>query len=149
VTRYSHRQRSRWTGFVGIPFAVLMLSVAVFGDPLPWLARVSFVGGALLLAWTMGNFSRLTVEVAGTIMVAFGRGWPRRTIDPSTVTATRVVRNSLWHGWGIRFIRRGSLWNVWGLDAVELDLLNGRRFRIGTDEPQPLLTAIRSVTAGR
>ena len=146
MTRYSHTQRSRWTALVGIPFAVLMLTVAVFGDPLPWLARVSFVGGALLLAWTMGNFSRLTVEVAGTITVAFGRGWPRRSIDPSTVQATRIVRNSMWYGWGIRWIRKGSLWNVWGLDAVELDLAQGRRFRIGTDEPEALLVAIRSVT---
>jgi hypothetical protein len=146
MIRYAHTQRSRWTALVGVPFAVLMLTVAVFGDPMPWLARASFVGGALLLAWTMGNFSRLTVEVAGTIAVAFGRGWPRRTIDPSTVTASRIVRNSPWYGWGIRWIRKGSLWNVWGLDAVELDLAGGRRFRIGTDEPEGLLAAIRSVT---
>ncbi|HSD26575.1 MAG TPA: hypothetical protein VLL75_04680, partial [Vicinamibacteria bacterium] len=34
------------------------------------------------------------------------------------------------------------LWNVSGLDAVELALPEGKRFRIGTDEPGPLAGAI-------
>jgi hypothetical protein len=32
--------------------------------------------------------------------------------------------------------------NVGGLDAVGLELTSGRRFRIGTDEPERLLHAI-------
>lgn len=36
-----------------------------------------------------------------------------------------------------------AVWNVWGLDAVELQLRNGTRFRIGTDQPQELLNALR------
>lgn len=39
------------------------------------------------------------------------------------------------HGW---------LFNVSGLDAVELELINNRRFRIGTDEPQRLIAAIQT-----
>jgi hypothetical protein len=34
------------------------------------------------------------------------------------------------------------VWNVSGLDAVELTLRSGRRFRIGTDEPEELAKAI-------
>ena len=59
------------------------------------------------------------------------------------ILTARAVRNSPAHGWGIRYIHRGRLWNVWGLDAVELQLRNGTRFRIGTDEPQALLNALR------
>ena len=35
------------------------------------------------------------------------------------------------------------LWNVSGLQAVELVLNNGKRFRIGTDEPENLVNAIQ------
>jgi len=47
------------------------------------------------------------------------------------ILTARAVRNSPAYGWGIRYIHRGRLWNVWGLDAVELQLKNGTRFRIG------------------
>jgi len=145
MTRYSHTQRSRWLAFIAVPFGLLMVGIAVFGEPVPAPVRAAFIAVALVFAWIMVNFSRLSVEVTEEIVVRFGRRWPRRTIDPSAITATRVVRNSPWYGWGIRWIRKGSLWNVWGLDAVELDLTNGRRFRIGTDEPDELLAAIRAL----
>jgi hypothetical protein len=40
---------------------------------------------------------------------------------------------------------QGWLWNVSGIDAVELTMKNGDRFRIGTDEPEKLVTAIEAV----
>jgi hypothetical protein len=43
---------------------------------------------------------------------------------------------------GIRLSPGGVLWNVSGLDAVELSLDGGRRFRVGTDEPRALAAAI-------
>jgi hypothetical protein len=36
------------------------------------------------------------------------------------------------------------LFNVSGLDAVEVELVDGKRIRIGTDEPQALVAAIRA-----
>jgi hypothetical protein len=59
----------------------------------------------------------------------------------------RAVRNRWFYGWGIRLTPHGWMFNVSGLDAVELDLPNGRRFRNGTDEPERLLAAIRQATA--
>jgi hypothetical protein len=38
------------------------------------------------------------------------------------------------------------MFNVSGLDAVELELISGKRFRIGTDHPEGLETAIRQAT---
>jgi len=38
---------------------------------------------------------------------------------------------------------RRWLWNISGLDGVELALVSGRRFRIGTDEPKQLAAAIQ------
>ena len=88
-------------------------------------------------------FSKLTVTVgAGSLDVVFGFGWPRRTMDLSEIVAVRQVRNAPYHGWGVRRIRGGWMYNVWGLDAVELDLTSGKKFRIGTDDPARLLVAL-------
>lgn len=146
MIRYSHQQRSRATAAVGLPFGVVMVATAVFAEPLPLIARTAYVGGAVVLVWLLVNFSRLTVEITGEIRVFFGRGWPRRTVESGEVSGARTVRNSWVLGWGIRWIPHGSLWNVWGLDAVELSLASGKVFRIGTDEPEALHAAVRSVT---
>ena len=54
----------------------------------------------------------------------------------------RAVRNPWYTGWGIRLGPGYVLWNVSGRGAVELDLASGRRFRVGTDEPAALVSAI-------
>lgn len=40
-------------------------------------------------------------------------------------------------------VMQGWLYNVEGLGATELRMRNGRRYRIGTDEPERLETAIK------
>jgi hypothetical protein len=35
------------------------------------------------------------------------------------------------------------LWNVSGYQAVELTLNNGKRFRLGSDEPEALVNALQ------
>ena len=39
------------------------------------------------------------------------------------------------------------MYDIWGLDAVELDLQSGKKFRIGTDEPDALIAALTSHTS--
>ena len=87
--------------------------------------------------------ARLTATVDdATIAASFGWGWPRRRIAVTDVVDAGLVRNSWWHGWGIRKVRRGWMFNNAGRDAVELTLVSGRVFRIGTDQPGELLAAI-------
>ena len=59
------------------------------------------------------------------------------------------MRNLWYYGWGIRYTPHGWLFNVSGLDAVELELKNGRTWRVGTDEPVELLAAIQAAAEGR
>lgn len=90
--------------------------------------------------------ARLTATVDdATIVASFGWGWPRRRIAVADVVDAGLVRNSWWHGWGIRKVRRGWMFNNAGRDAVELSLVSGRVFRIGTDQPGELLAAIDGV----
>jgi hypothetical protein len=92
--------------------------------------------------------NRLTVAVAdGEVRTAFGWGWPSRTLAVAEITAFRSVRNRWFYGWGIRKVPGGWMYNVWGLDAIELDLRSGKRFRIGADQPEALMSAISAHTS--
>ena len=107
--------------------------------------RVALVGGisVLFIALLVTTFNRLTVTVgSGEVRSSFGWGWPRRVIALRDITGFQVVRNRWYYGWGIRWVPRGSMFNVWGLDAVELLLASGRRFRIGSDQPHDLAAAL-------
>jgi len=116
-------------------------SVALF-----FLARVSpFAFGIVLLVFL--GFGALAVSIDHShIVIRFGvpplLGWFRKRVSLDTVQDYRTVRNSWLHGFGIRYIGNGWLYNVAGLDAVELRLTNGRRLRVGTDEPNALAAAI-------
>ena len=124
---------------LGAAFITLAMLLTASGTiPLP--ALVVFVMTAVALSL----FSWLTVEIdKGVITCRFGVGLIRKTIPLSDVDRARAVLNSWWVGWGIRWIPgRYWVWNVSGFQAVELTMKDGRRFRIGTDEPEALVHAI-------
>jgi hypothetical protein len=102
------------------------------------------VGVGSLLSVVLFLFSSLTVEVrSGTVFVRFGPGIIHKEIRLSEITEARPVINPWMAGWGIRWLPgHYVMWNVSGLRAVELTLTDGKRFRIGTDEPEKLATAI-------
>jgi hypothetical protein len=75
----------------------------------------------------------------------FGVGAIRKRIALNEIRAYRCVRNPWYYGWGIHFVPGGTLYNVSGLSAVDLLLASGKHVRIGTDEPQALLAALRQV----
>ncbi len=84
-------------------------------------------------------FATLNVSVdAESIRIKFGPGLIRKTFSLQDVISCQPVKNKWWYGWGIRQIRGGWLYNVSGLQAVELVMADGKRYRIGTDEPQKL-----------
>ena len=122
--------------FLGAELAIFV-AIPEARQVLPWVALLSI--GVLAL------FSTLTVRVAdGWLHCQFGIGLIRRRIRLSDVQHAEAVRNRWWYGWGIRLTRHGWLWNVSGLDAVELTYRSGKKFRVGTDEPDRLLKAIQS-----
>ena len=125
-------------------FAILRLAK---GDP-PQDAIVGFVAPAAVLSIILALFHSLTVCVSSNeIALAFGIGLIRKSFPVVEIESAAIVRNRWYHGWGIRMLRSGWLYNVSGYDAIEIQLKNGRRYRIGTDQPQELLAAVESVTA--
>ena len=99
----------------------------------------------LLISLVETIFFSLTVTVnEAAVRLRFGIGLIRKTIPLRDVTACFPVRNSPLCGWGIRYIGGGWLYNVSGLDAIEVTLRDGRKIRIGTDDPQGLMQAIQN-----
>ena len=98
---------------------------------------------AILLVLT--SFVWLHVWIDGTYLrIKFGKGiFQKKFLLSDIVSATRV-KNHRWYGRGIRVWFWPYMWiyNVAGLDAVELQMKNGRIYRIGTDEPEKLAQAI-------
>jgi hypothetical protein len=94
-------------------------------------------------------FSSLHVEIDGeSLHWYFGRGVPKFSIPLHEIRDARVVKNHWIYGLGIHFTPSGWLYNVSGSKAVEVTRLNGKRLRIGTDEPEALLAAIISARRG-
>lgn len=110
-------------------------------------SAVVFVSVALVTVVVLAAFHALTIRVSyNEIQIIFGMGLPRKTFLIQDIVSTSIVRNHWYHGWGIRYFGGGWLYNVSGFDAVELELANGRKARLGTDEPQELRTAIEVAT---
>jgi len=141
TTKYSHTQ----IGYVIIVmFAVLfaiMIIASIFA-PFHWSIPLVFIIFALLESL----FATLNVEIDETkLKLKFGIGLIRKSYNLSEITSAEKVTNRWWYGWGIRLTPHGWLFNVSGYDAIEITKTNGKKVRIGTDEPDQLLEAIQSV----
>lgn len=142
---YEHTQRG--TLIIAAILAVILIIVAsifVFGAV--WVTVL--VMGFMILA--LAIFSTLTVSVRqDALRIWFGpirlikKSWP--ISDIATVT---TVTNPWYYGWGIRWTPYGPLYNVAGYEAVEVTLVSGKKFRIGTDQPEELKRAIEKAQYG-
>lgn len=147
--RYRHRQ---WTWLVlaiSTGVVLLVMTIALW-DPPASPAELRFVAGLLILILAPVNviFSSLLVEVAGgRLRVVFGPGVRVKDVSLEEIASVEAVRTPWWYGYGIRFTPSGVLYNVAGPHAVEVRLRSGRAFRVGTDEPDRLLEALRANTA--
>ncbi len=147
---YQHTQTG-YLGFIVLLWMVFIggLVVTLAGDEQGEAALAMGVSSVVILIVVFW-FNRLKVRVNGErVKVSFGPGWPRRIFMCHEIVGFRQIRNKWYYGWGVRRAPSGWMYNVWGLDGVELDLANGKKFIIGTNEPTELLAAISAHTALR
>ena len=117
----------------------VFLLIIVLYMAIAWIVILIGLVGATL-------FWGLTVEVnKDVVRLYFGFGIIHRSILREHIAIVTQVRNRWWWGFGIRWTPHGWMWNISGLDAVELTYHNGKKFRIGTDEPEALLEALKVV----
>ena len=108
---------------------------------------IVFIVVVVTCASIVALFHSLTVRVSrNDIFLSFGVGLIRKRFLIHDIESATIVRNRWYNGWGIKKIWGGWLYNVSGFDAVEIKLKNGRRYRIGTDQPCELLAAVESAT---
>ena len=144
---YTHTQKGTLITILMWPTIALCLYIAMKNG---WRSPVSpiLLGITLLLVILTWLFNSLTVEIDGEeLRHWFGPRFWKKRYQLSDIESVEVVRNFWLYGWGIRLTPHGWLYNVSGLEAVQIQLRSGRKFRIGTDEPHVLKDAINSINA--
>jgi hypothetical protein len=138
---YRHTQVGWQVYLVTIPVALVLMFGLVTRDPQVFVVMVA------ILAAVFVCFGWLTIDInARRMLIKFGIGLVRRTLSLDTIRGFAPVRNPWYYGWGIRFTPHGILYNVSGFQAVEILLDDGRRVRVGTDEPDALVGALQAAT---
>ncbi len=132
---------------IGVMVALLLYFGVIFmvADSDPVLVPVLSV---ILLI--IASFATLTVSIDGSYLrVKFGYGIFSKSFALSEIVSVKSVKNRGYNGWGIRFWwkPRMMILNVSGFDAVEIHMRNGKIYRIGTDEPKKLESAIKQAVS--
>ena len=141
---YKHTQFG--TLILAVLLVTLIVAVVIMVEvgPHPTVLAVLGVLGLITVL-----FSAITVQVgADAVRIRFGPGPIRKSFAVSEIRGVRAVRNHWTYGWGIRLTPHGWLFNVSGMDAVELTMSDGKLYRIGTDQPRELVTAIVQAGGG-
>jgi hypothetical protein len=117
---------------------VMVLSILFNGGI--WITYV--IIAFMLIALTL--FGSLTVGVSNEwLQISFGPfGIIRKKIPTARIISAVPVVNPWYYGWGIRWTPDGPLYNISGEKGVMLTLSDGKRLRIGSDEPDALVLAI-------
>ncbi len=142
MSQYRHTQVGWQVYGITIPLTLALLyGLRIRDGQVFGLVLVIVAAAFALLGW-------LTVDIdSRRLFIRFGIGLIRRSIPLDTIRGFAPLRNPWYYGWGIRFTPHGILYNVSGFQAVELLLDDGRRVRIGTDEPDALVRALQNATA--
>lgn len=131
--------------FIAIGILLVLNYFYLSGNTNPFLLII-----LAALAVSLLLFSILTVKVDGEeVSVRFGVGLIRKRFPLSEIESHSAVRNPWYYGWGLRRTPIGWLYNVSGLEAVEITLKDGRKIRIGTDDPTGLDAAIGAALSNK
>ena len=126
---YQHTQPAR-TIVIALTVMGIMFAVgSIFCHPL--------ISGAIVDFIVAYFFRSMTIEISDTELTwYFGSGFPMKRVALSDVVSAEAVQTGFWNGWGIHYTPRGWLYNVSGFGAVCVTLKNGKRFCLGSDEPE-------------
>jgi hypothetical protein len=137
-----------WVGFV----TQIVLGQPYGSKPMPDALMWAFT---LLFGLGLPAFFvalRLLTEVFADRLVVGLAPFPRRTIPLADIAEAQAVTYrplADYGGWGVRRAgSRGTAYNASGDRGVQLVLRDGRRVLVGSQRPQELVLALRSVSAG-
>ena len=131
---------------MAIVAAMVAIGIILATTGINWIAIAALVvlGVALVL------FPSLTVVIREEeLLVQFGSGVIRKRFRLNEIESCQAIRNPWYYGCGIRLTPRGMLFRVSGFHAVQIKLITGKEYLIGTDVPQELEEAIRQAISYR
>ncbi len=105
----------------------------------------------IFILFLLFSFISLTVMIDKTYLrIRFGYGIFSKRFKLKEIISARTVKNHWYYGWGIRiwFWPYMVIYNISGFDAVEIKIKNNKTYRIGTDEPKDLESAITQAIKG-
>ncbi len=142
---YEHTQRAPLHWLLVIPGTAMVVTAWQLSEP-AWVAPLISIVGSIMIVLSL-CFRHLRVRDRGEALeVGFGPlPWFRRSVAYARLRAVTPERSTLLDGWGIHYsVGRGWIWNLWGFDCVALDLKDGGRVRIGTDDVEGLATFLQT-----
>ncbi len=143
MKQYKHTQIG-YVLIIAFSAAIMLISGLMFaaGDFNP---VAIFVLGFMVLCFAL--FATLTVEVDDqAINLQFGIGVIQKRFLLKEIETHRAVKNPWYYAWGIHLIPDGWIFNISGTQGVELQMKNGRKYRIGTDDVEGLINAVKTYT---
>lgn len=150
MERYKHTQIGYLMLVVTLAVLVLFawLQITARAEPPSYYSGTNFAITTImaLILFILASFTTLSVSIdENYLRIKFGYGIFRKKFSASEIASAAQVKNHWYYGWGIRlwFWPRMWIFNVSGFDAVEIRMKNGKIYRIGTDEPEKLETAIK------
>lgn len=138
---YKHTQIGVWTMLILLLVGALIAPIALsaLADGQTTITLVTIILYCLILAL----FYALTVEIsAGNLSFWFGIGIIRKSYPLEEIQSATEVESPWYYLWGIKSIPDGWLYAIGPGTALEIVLKSGKKFRLGTDEPQELKQAI-------
>ena len=124
MTTYKHTQIGYLMLFITLVVLVLFawLQITAKAEPPSYDSGTNFAITAImaLILFILVSFSTLTVFIDEQFL-------------------------KIRFGWGIFSKNFPCIFNVSGFDAIEIKMKNGKIYRIGTDEPEKLESAIKQV----
>lgn len=136
---------------IGVTIAILVLFVRTYITTAAEIPSIDS-GNNMLTTATMAivlfilvSFWSLHVHIDQKYLrIKFSYGIFKKNFPLDEIVSAKAVQNPRYTGWGIRRRIGHKIWiyNVSGFDAVEIQLKNGKHYRIGTDEPKKLEQAI-------
>lgn len=142
---YHHTQRNAAAFLLFNLAALLPIGLFLSGalPPGDVGARITVLVAAAVMMLSSFALSSLTIAVRdGQLSWWFGPGIVKKTVPLSTIVSAEPTTTSIFNGWGIHLTGRGWLYNVAGRQAVLITQQDGKRFLLGTDEPDGLAQTI-------
>ena len=148
---YKKRQTAWLIILLFLPIILFFLYIIYYQEVLgrPFGNRpgpsIMYFGFIMLFLVLLSLFSHLTViGYTNYLQIRFGIGVIRKKFYFKDIKDYSIEKNPWYYGWGIRKIPDGWLYNVSGSWSVQLNMKDGKMYRIGTEESKKLAGFIKS-----